>query len=74
VAVIFDGSDRPRYQYEHLGWLAAGVRPAPVLALLDFPRPKDRDLALAAGAAAVLSKPFLVQDLFWQLDKLLGRS
>jgi hypothetical protein len=29
---------------------------------------EDRDRALAAGAAAVLAKPLLLEDLFWQLD------
>ena len=70
LAAIFDGGDQPGHQYEHLRRFAAAVRPAPVLALLGFPRAKDLDLALAAGAAAVLSKPFLVQDLLWQLDAL----
>jgi len=74
LAAIFDGSDQPWHQYEHLRRFAAAVRPAPVVALLGFPRPKDRDLALAAGAAAVLSKPLLVQDLFWQLDTWFGFS
>ena len=28
-------------------------------------------IALAAGARAVLSKPLLIDDLFWQIDRLL---
>ena len=70
-AAIFDANDRPPYQYEQLRRIAADVRPAPVIALLSFPRPEDRDWALAAGAAAVLSKPFLLVDLLWQLDTCL---
>jgi DNA-binding NarL/FixJ family response regulator len=72
LAAIFDGSDQPHHQYEHLHRFAAGVHPAPVVALLGFPRLEDWDLALAAGAAAVLSKPLLLEDLFWQLDCLLA--
>jgi CheY-like chemotaxis protein len=44
--------------------------PAPIVALLNFPRVEDRDRALAAGAAAVLSKPVLVEDLLWQLRQI----
>jgi CheY-like chemotaxis protein len=42
----------------------------PIVAIVDFPRVEDRDRAMAAGAAAVLSKPLLLDDLFWQLDQL----
>ena len=27
---------------------------------------------MAAGAAAVLSKPLAIEDLFWQLDRIAG--
>jgi CheY-like chemotaxis protein len=43
---------------------------APVIALLDFPRAADRQRAIEAGAAAVVSKPLLLVDLFWQIDRL----
>jgi AmiR/NasT family two-component response regulator len=36
---------------------------APVVALLDFPRRERVEIALAAGAAAVLGKPWLNIDL-----------
>jgi CheY-like chemotaxis protein len=72
VAGIFDASDQPQ-QYEDLRRFAAALDPAPVVALMGFPRVEDRDRALAAGAASVLSKPLLVQDLFWELDRLLAK-
>jgi len=71
AAGIFDAADSSDSQYEALRRLADDLRPAPVLALLGFPRVEDRDRALAAGAAAVLSKPLLLEDLFWQLDRLV---
>ncbi|HJT36631.1 MAG TPA: response regulator, partial [Pirellulales bacterium] len=46
---------------------------APVVALTDFPRVEGQQQLTAAGAAAVLSKPLLVTDLAWQLDRLAGR-
>jgi DNA-binding NarL/FixJ family response regulator len=70
AAGIFDAGDGDA-EYETLRRLAADLRPAPVIALLGFPRVEDRDRAVAAGAAAVLSKPLLLEDLYWQLDRLL---
>lgn len=67
-ALLFDGTDCQDHELADLARLAALVRPAPVVVLLDFPRVEDRDRALAAGAAAVLAKPLLLEDLFWQLD------
>ncbi|HEX4146360.1 MAG TPA: hypothetical protein VHY91_22860 [Pirellulales bacterium] len=46
---------------------------APVVALWGFPRPAEIERAHAAGVAAVVSKPFLLADLDWQLETLLGR-
>ena len=66
--LLFDGTDGEDHELIELARLAASVRPAPVVVLLDFPRVEDRDRVLAAGAAAVLAKPLLLEDLFWQLD------
>lgn len=72
TAAIFDGNECRGDEAESLGRLAAALAPAPVLALLDFPRIDDRHRARAAGARAVLSKPFAIEDLFWQIDDLVG--
>jgi hypothetical protein len=49
-------------------WTAlAGV---PTVALLDFPRAEDRECFLEAGAAAIVSKPFWLDDIFWQIEQL----
>ena len=77
VAAIFDASDCRGEEFDQLKRLAATLGrsplggPAPIIALLDFPRIEDHDRALAAGAAAVLSKPLHEDDLFWELDRLL---
>jgi len=52
--------------------LAARIAPAPVIALLNFPRTDDVRRAKQAGAAAVLSKPFVNDDLLWLLTRSLG--
>jgi DNA-binding response OmpR family regulator len=69
VAAIFDAGDLREADLRELVRLVAAVRPAPVLALLDFPRLSDRARALSAGAAAVLSKPAAVDDLLWELER-----
>jgi hypothetical protein len=70
AAAIFDGDDCRDAECDELSRLVAEVRPAPVVALLGFPRAADRDRAASAGAAAVLSKPVGLEDLYWQLDQV----
>jgi DNA-binding response OmpR family regulator len=50
---------------------AAGV---PVVVLLSFPRQRDQELAIEIGAAAIISKPFLVQDLVCALEQITQGS
>jgi DNA-binding NarL/FixJ family response regulator len=71
-AAIFDGTDLSPEECGDLRHLAASLHPAPVVALLAFPRVEDRRRALSAGAAAVLSKPLAVDDLFWELDRVVS--
>lgn len=68
-AALFDADDGQTDSPETLRRLVAAVSPAPVLALVGFPRVEDRDRLLAAGAAAVLSKPLLLEDLFDRLEQ-----
>ena len=72
TAVIFDAADEVEAELEDLRQLARAVPGVPVIAVLGFPRVEDRDRALSAGAATVLSKPLFLHDLFWQMDELLG--
>jgi len=69
-AAIFDAADCDSSEADQLRCLAATLGQTPILALLDFPRIEDHDRALAAGAAAVVSKPLLIDDLFWELDRV----
>jgi hypothetical protein len=63
-AGLFDATDLGPSETSELDRLVAQIRPAPVLVLLDFPRPG----VLPPGAAAILSKPVLLEDLLWHLD------
>ncbi len=71
-AVLFDASDCRGGELDELKRTADAFRPAPTLALMHFPRVEDREQVLAAGAAAVLSKPLLLEDLFWEIDRAVG--
>ena len=68
AAALFDGSDLSGEEADRLRRLTAALRPAPVIALLNFPRIEDCNHAIAAGATVVLSKPLAVDDLFWELE------
>jgi len=46
------------------------LKGAPIIALANFPRIEDVERLRAAGAAAVVSKPFWLDDLFWQVERL----
>lgn len=69
-AAIFDFGGAIQQELADLESLARALAPAPVIALLNFPRLDERDCVLAGGAAAVLSKPLWVADLLEQLDHL----
>lgn len=69
AAAVFDSSDCRGAELDRLRELVARVAPAPVLVLVDFPRIEDHQRITGAGAAAVRSKPLLLEDLFWQLDR-----
>ena len=78
-AAIFDGCRCDEAELAELAELAgllgsASGNPVPIVGLLDFPRIEDHARALAAGAAAVLSKPLAINDLFWQLDRFLDKA
>ena len=44
------------------------------IALVGFPRVQDKAAAVGAGASAVVSKPFLAEDLLWQMRQCLARQ
>lgn len=70
AAAVFDGTDITGHELEDLRRLAACFDRPRVVALVDFPRLETRRAALAAGAAAVLGKPVMLEDLYWQLERV----
>lgn len=65
--------DEPGWSRDDLDELVDFVqrcRGAPVVAVLGFPRVGDVEAAYRAGAAAVLGKPFLLNDLLWEVGRI----
>ena len=69
-AVLWDTHPEALHDAAAIAELQQSTGGAPVLALVGFPRPCDVQAALAAGIAAVISKPWNVADLQWHLEQL----
>ena len=74
VAALADGISCDASGLRFLRHVVQLHRPAPVIAVLDFLRRQDYELAQAEGVGAVLAKPFLVHDLLWHLDNTIALS
>jgi len=74
VAALADGVSCEAREVSWLRHVVQRHRPAPVIALLDFVRRQDYELARAEGVSAILAKPFLVYDLLWRLDHSIALS
>jgi|GEM_PF-473272 len=72
IAAVADGVGCDADGVRLLQQIVRCHRPAPVIALLDFVRRQDFDLAKSAGVSAVVAKPLLVHDLLWHLDHALA--
>ncbi len=73
-AAIWEGSDATPRELAELSSLVRAVHPAPVVALLDFPRGESLAAAYDRGAAAVLGKPVALGDLFDVLGRWDGAA
>src|SRR3954451_2221931 len=73
VAGVWDGGQLDDFEAADLAAFCAqsNVDAAPVIAMLDFPRRDRLDLATGVGAAAVLGKPWINNDLVATVDSLV---
>jgi hypothetical protein len=78
VAAIWDGGQLSDGELASLVAFAARVHDgnaaAPVIVLLDFPRIEHLQAARAAGAAAVLGKPYRIAHLANELNRLIDST
>jgi DNA-binding NtrC family response regulator len=68
-AVIWDGRMEDGHK---IAELRAVYPAAPIVALVDFPRLDEVLQAELAGATAVMGKPFMLDELYRQVDQLLA--
>jgi len=63
TAAVYDMADTRADEIDRVRKFVAAIRPAPVLALMHFPRPHEMATVRAAGVAAVVSKPLTLSTL-----------
>ncbi|MEO8494635.1 MAG: hypothetical protein ABI614_06170 [Planctomycetota bacterium] len=73
VVAIWDVASSIESDAEELGRFAKQMQPAPVVAIIGFPRASDREAAFECGAASVVSKPYLLQELWTELGRVTSR-
>jgi CheY-like chemotaxis protein len=69
AAVVWDTSIEPATDARRVEQLRRAAGGAPVVAVVGFPREQMVRRALAAGVADVVSKPYRVCDLLWQVRR-----
>ncbi|HVW37248.1 MAG TPA: hypothetical protein VHB99_08075 [Pirellulales bacterium] len=72
AAVLWDAGLAAEVNANELAAIQAAFPAAPIVALADFLRIEQYERLLAAGVAAVLSKPVVLAELVWQLDEAVG--
>ena len=70
TTVLWDGNAVENSTVEELRELVKRFSPTPVIALLFYPRPEDIETVAAAGVSGILAKPFLVRDLYGEIERL----
>lgn len=70
AAALWDTTAEQATNVETVAAMQHSCGGAPLIALLNFPCAPDIAAAQAAGVPAVLSKPWLLDDLYWQLDRV----
>ncbi len=70
VAAIWDSEASIESERQQVREFAKRVLPAPTLAIIGFPRQSDRELAVELGVSAVVSKPYLLQEVWAELIRV----
>lgn len=70
VAALWDVGSSIEFDQCALRDFTSRVAPAPTMVVAGFPRPSDRELAIDCGASAIVSKPFLQQEIWCELARV----
>lgn len=74
TAIVWDGGHCQWSQPQQMNELRTLIDMAPVVALMDFPRHDDKALLGKVGVSAIVSRPFLLSDLTYQVSLAIGES
>lgn len=74
AAVVWDAELTAEANVSELAAIQAAFPGAPIIALADFLRIEQHERLLAAGVAAVLSKPVMLAELSWRLEEVIGAA
>ena len=74
VAVVWDASVERATNHQCVETICRSAGGAPLVALIGFPRAEDVAQATDAGVTAVVSKPFSIHDLLWELAAVISVS
>ncbi len=69
MAIVWDTTIEQAQDRQLIADLRHRGGDAPLLAVVNFPRPDETQAALDAGVTAVVSKPYLVRDLLWAVAR-----
>ncbi len=72
VAVVWDTSVERAKNHECVETICRSAGGAPLVALIGFPRAEDVSQATHGRVAAVVSKPFSIHDMLWQLGEVVA--
>ena len=70
AVAVWDVAASIEFDRAELSRFAKQMQGAPVIALIGFPRASDRQLAFDCGASCVVSKPYLLQELWTELTRV----
>jgi CheY-like chemotaxis protein len=71
-AILLDAATTSEIELSRFVHLHAAIRRPPIITVLGFPRIEDVSRWKAAGAAAVMSKPFQAHALLQQIERLVA--
>jgi hypothetical protein len=71
--IIYDASPHPTTRVDEIATLRRRHAEAPLIALVSSPRIHEIAQLRVAGAAAVVSQPFLLGELIGQIDELIAQ-
>ena len=74
AVILFDVRQLGEVQVRRLHEIHRHYTPTPMVALLAYPRHDIAERVRAAGVSGIVSKPFFLDDLYWEMDRVARRT